>query len=92
MNYRSCMKLIGIKNGKRSKSGQNFGGCTGTCTGVTDTSHQRPTCIGTGPTCTGTCQHNATCTSTGPGCTGICEPKMPRMPCFCIIKPEFVHR
>ena len=39
MNYRSCMMLIGIKSGKISKSGQNFGGggggwCTGTCTGV----------------------------------------------------------
>ena len=33
MNYRSCMKLIDIKSGKRSKSGQNFGGYTGTCTG-----------------------------------------------------------
>ena len=78
------MKLIGIKSGKRSKSGQNFGGCTGT-------GHQRPTCTGTGPTCTGTCQQNATCTGTGPGCTGTCEPQMPRMLCFCVIKPEFVH-
>ena len=62
--------------------------------GCTGTGHQRPTCTGTGPTCTDTCQHNATCTGTGtgPGCTGTCEPKMPRMLCFCIIKPEFVHR
>ena len=28
------MKLIGIKSGKNNKSGQNFGGCTGTGTGV----------------------------------------------------------
>ena len=49
-------------------------------------------CTGTGPTCTGTGQHNATCTGTGPRCTGIGVPKMPRMLCFCIIKPEFVHR
>ena len=34
MIYRSCMKLIGSKSGKNNKSGQNFGGCTGTCTGV----------------------------------------------------------
>ena len=34
MNYRSCMKLIGIKSGKNNKSGQNFRGCTGTGTGV----------------------------------------------------------
>ena len=34
MNYRSCMKLIGNKTGKNNKSGQNFGGCTGTCIGV----------------------------------------------------------
>ena len=34
MNYRSCMERIGSKSGKRSKSGQNFIRCTGTCTGV----------------------------------------------------------
>ena len=34
MDYRSCMKLIGIKSGKNNKSGQNFGGCNGTGTGV----------------------------------------------------------
>ena len=34
MDYRSCMKLIGIKSGKNNKSGQNFGGFTGTGTGV----------------------------------------------------------
>ena len=34
MNYRSCMERIGSKSGKRSKSGQNFARCTGTCTGV----------------------------------------------------------
>ena len=28
------MKLIGIKSGKNNKSGQNFGGCTGTGIGV----------------------------------------------------------
>ena len=75
MNYRSCMKLICIKSGKRSKYGLNFRGCTGTCTGCTGTGHHRPTCTGTGP-----------------GCTGTCEPKMPRILCFCVIKPEFVHR
>ena len=34
MDYRSCMKLIGIKSGKNNKSGQTFEGCTGTGTGV----------------------------------------------------------
>ena len=34
MNYKSCMKLIGSKSGKNNKFGQNFGGCTGTGTGV----------------------------------------------------------
>ena len=34
MDYRSCIKLIGIKSGKNNKSGKNFGGCTGTGTGV----------------------------------------------------------
>ena len=34
MDYRSCMKLIGIISGKNNKSGQNFKGCTGTGTGV----------------------------------------------------------
>ena len=34
MNYRSCMMLIGSKSGKNNKSGQNFGGCIGTGTGV----------------------------------------------------------
>ena len=85
MNYRSCMERIGSKSGKNKKSGQNFGGCTGT-------PHQRPICTGTCPTCTGIGSQNATCTGTGPGCTGTCVPKMPRMLCFCVIKPEFVHR
>ena len=52
MNYRICMKLIGSKSGKNNKSGQNFGGCTGTGTRVYR--YKRPTCTGTGPTCTGT--------------------------------------
>ena len=34
MDYRSCMKLIGIKSGKNNKYGQIFGGCTGTGTRV----------------------------------------------------------
>ena len=85
MDYRSFMKLIGIKSGKNNKPGQIFGGCTGT-------GHQRSTCTSTGPTCTGTGQQNATCTGTGPRCTGTGEPKMPRMLCFCLIKPEFVHQ
>ena len=85
MDYRSCMKLIGIKSGKNNKYGQNFGGCNGT-------PHQRPSCTGTGPTCIGTGQQNATYTGTGPRCTGTGEPKMPRMLCFCTIKPEFVFR
>ena len=33
-DYSCCMKLIGIKSGKNNKSGQYFGGCTGTGTGV----------------------------------------------------------
>ena len=56
MDYRSCMKLIGIKSGKNKKSGQNFGGCTVQVRGCTGTGHQGPTCTGTGPTCTGTGQ------------------------------------
>ena len=35
--------------------------------------------------CTGTPHQKQTC-------TGTCVPKMPRMLCFCVIKPEFVHR
>ena len=42
--------------------------------------------------CTDTPHQKATCTGIGPGCTGTCEPKMPRMLCFCVIKPEFIHR
>ena len=34
MNYRSCMKLIGSKSGKKKQICAIFGGCTGTCTGV----------------------------------------------------------
>ena len=60
--------------------------------GCTGTAHQRLTCTGTGPTCTGTGQQNATCTGTGQRCTGTSVPKMPRMLCFCKIKPEFVHQ
>ena len=55
-NGGSYIRKIGIKSGKRSKSGQfpehvpvQVQGCTGT-------SHQRPTGTGTGPTCTGTGQ------------------------------------
>ena len=65
--------------------------CTSTYSGCTGTPHQKPTCTGTCPTCTGTCQQNATCTGTCSGCTGACVPKMLRMLCFCVIKPEFVH-
>ena len=98
----SNIRRIGIKSGKRSKSGQfpehvpvQVHGCTGT-------PHQRLTCTGTGPTCTGTCQQNATCTGTcqqnatctgtGPRCTGTCEPKMTRLCSFCVFKPKFIHR
>ena len=41
MDYRSCMKKIGIKSGKRNISGQNSQGCTGT-------PQQKPKCIDTG--------------------------------------------
>ena len=77
MNYISCMKLIGIKSGKRNKSGQNFGGCT-------STGHQRPTCTGTSPTCTGTCQQNATYIGTGPGCTLVPVHVSPKCPKCCV--------
>ena len=84
---------------KEANLGKISGGVPVHVQGCTGTGHQRPTCTGTSPTCTGigptytgTCQQNATCTGTGPGCTGTCEPKMLRMLCFCIIKPEFVNR
>ena len=80
------------KVGKNIKSGQILEGVPIHVQGCTGTPHQKATCTGTCPTCTGTCQQKATCTGTGPGCTGTCEPKIPRMLCFCIIKPEFVHR
>ena len=70
--------------------------CTGTCPTCVGTCQQNATCTGTGPGCTGTgpgCTGTGPgCTGIGPGCTGTCEPKMPRMLCFCVIKPEFVHR
>ena len=83
-NGGSYIRRIGIKSGKRSKSGQfpehvpvQVQGCTGT-------PHQRPTCTGTGPTCTGTDQQNATCTGTG-------EPKMTRLCSFRVFKLKFIH-
>ena len=79
------MKLNGVKKGKNKKSGQISEGVPVHVQGCTGTPHQRPTC-------TGTYQQNATCTGTCPGCTGTCVPQMPRMLCFCIIKPEFIHR
>ena len=79
------------KVAKIEKSGQISEGVPVNVQGCTGTPHQRPTCTGTGPTYTDTCQQKATCTGTCPGCTGTCEPKMPKMLCFCVIKPEFVH-
>ena len=93
MNYRSFMERIGSKSGKRSKSGQKFARCTDTRTEVyryTPTECKVYQYMYRGvpvkphqkQTCTGTCSR----------CTSTCVPKMPRMLCFCIIKPEFVHR
>ena len=42
--------------------------------------------------CTGTPHQKQKCTGIGLGCTGTCVPKMPRMLCFCVFKPELVHR
>ena len=81
------MKRIGSKSGKIEKSGQISKGVPVHVQGCTGTPHQRPKCTGTCSGCTGTPQQNARCTGTGPGCTGTCVPKMPRMLCFCIIKP-----
>ena len=87
------MERIGSKSGKKEAFlGKISEGVSVQVQGCIGTGHQRPTYTGTGPTCNGTGQQNATCTGTGPRCTGTGVPKMPRMLCFRIIKPEFVHR
>ena len=92
MDYRSCMKLIGTKTCKRSKSGQipeavpvHVYGCIGTA-------QQNANCTGTSPSCTSIPQQNATCTGIGQRCTGTSVPKMPILCSFCVIKLKFIHR
>ena len=92
MDYRSCMKLIGTKTCKRSKSGQILEDVPVQVHGCTGTAQQNANCTDIGPSCTGTPQQNATCIGTGQRCTGTGVPKMPRLCSFCVIKLKFIHR
>ena len=87
------MKRVGTKSGKRSKSGQNFRGCTGTSTGLYQYTPSRsqlvPIQVQAVPVHPNRMQPVPVQVRGVP--VQVC-PKCPDCVVFCVIKLKFIHR